>query len=166
MHWRGWRIGRKTLWFLGMVLLFPALAIIYLICLPPQSYEGSNYKTVELASIVGTPVEHAALANEVYPDNIRSLDDKLVAIQGEMLVPAGGQLAPNEFLLIDRATNPGGSVKSPWQYVLVRMPPEKKVQRIMAPMQLFGKFHAKICRDPAGRVTSMYELDVDWMLVR
>jgi hypothetical protein len=160
----GSRTKHRVLWFFGIVLLFPTLAAVYLVSAPPQSYAGSNYKVVDLQTIVGRPV--APTAGGEYTDQVRSLDGKLIAIEGEMLVPDGGHLASNEFLLIDRLSNPSGSVKSPWQYVLVRMPPDKKAQRIVAPMQMYGTFHAKTRCDETGRVTSIYELDADWMLVR
>jgi hypothetical protein len=166
IHKRGTSTHGRAVWFFAIILLCPALTGIYLMSAPPESKAGSNYKTVELASIVGSPAEQTPPGNAMVSDAVQSLDGKMIAIEGEMLVPPGGHLAPNEFLLIDRSTNPSGSVKSPWQYVLVRMPADKKVQRIVAPMQMFGKFHAVTRHDASGRVTSIYELDADWMLVR
>jgi len=103
------------------------------------------------------------------PRGARDLDYKNVMLEGEMLIPPAGTLGANEFLLLPPRADPRDTSKrtvtAPWQFVLVRMPADKKVQPVPGRLRVYGQFHAMPLRKSGNPIWSVYQIDCFWTQV-
>ncbi len=86
-------------------------------------------------------------------------------LDGTMYLPENADLRPNEFLLIEPTEKLSPSPRKVSEFIRVRLPLDKKAQRVFGPIQVYGLMHVGVTRDARGKITSIYQMDASWMTV-
>lgn len=151
--------------FLAAVLAAPLCIAVFLLGARPAPGPEDRYPPVPVKELISVSFDPSRGTIEDLPQRIRELDGKLAMLDGMMYLPENADLRPNEFLLIEPGENLSPSPRKVWQFVRIRLPLDKKAQRLFAPVQVYGQLHIGMTRDAKGKIISIYQMDAAWMVV-
>lgn len=151
--------------FLSAVLAVPLCIAVYLLAARPAPGPEDQYPRVPVKNLISVPFDPSRGTIENLPQQIHDLDGKLAMLEGIMYLPDNADLRPNEFLLIEPSDNYSPSPRKVSQFIRIRLPVDKKAQRLFATIQVYGQLHVGLTRDAKGKITSIYQMDASWMAV-
>jgi hypothetical protein len=149
------------------VLLLPVGFVLWQFLMPTVIDRG-DYKQVDLKWLSDFEMDQQLATDADIPADQRALDGKRVLLRGEMYRPDAYQGPVREFQLVYSISKCCVTSTPKVQHFLIaKVVPGKTANAYPEQsVEVLGTLHAGIVRDDAGKISSVYRLDVESVKAR